>query len=162
MYLRMNTRTTKHQGFTLIELLVALSIGTMIILMAGLVFTQGVRHARAIAGETKLIEAAAHFTNVLTYEIRQATAVNTASAGTLHITRADTSTRSIVLSGDEIVREDGTPILPDNISANVLTFTVVDNQTVQVHYTLHIDTGIHPDFSVPPFAATTTVALRNH
>ena len=151
----------KKSGFTLIELLVALSIGIMIILVASLVFTKGVRHTRAINGETKLVEAAAHLTNVLTYEIRPAIAAN-ASGGSITLTKSDFTETTIGLDNNT-VKIDGQVILQPNVLANDLTFTIIDTKTVQVHYELALAqaAGIHPDFNVLPYAATTTISLRN-
>ncbi len=147
-------------GFTMIELLVALSIGTIVILMASLVFVEGVRHARVIAGEAKLVSAAAHLTDVLTYNIRPATSVASPAANQLEVTKTDGTTDTIELTGGKI-ELGGNSILPPNIIPNQLSFTIIDSSTIQVHYELSIDIGSHPDFIVTPFSATTTIALRN-
>lgn len=146
-------------GFTLIELLIALSISTMIILLAGMTFTQGVRHTRVIAGETKLIEAAAHLTDVLTYEIRPALAVSSPSNNELIITEPDLSTHTIKFTGTEI-QLDGTSILQPQVETNYLTFIIIDD-TVQLSYELEINIGTSPDMSINPFSATTTITHRN-
>jgi Tfp pilus assembly protein FimT len=150
---------TPQSGLTLIELIVALSIAMIIVLSTGMVFTHGIKHSRLIAGEARLINQASQLTDVLTYHIRPATAVTPVANG-IRLSKTDGPPDIIALSGGKITL-NGTSILQPNITVDTLSFTIIDSRTVQVHYELSIDAGSSAGFSVTPFSATTTIAIRN-
>ena len=148
-----------QSGFTLVELLVALSITALILLMTTSVFTQGVRHARIIGGEAKLLNAASHLTDVLAYNIRPGVSATTPAADTLSINAEGGAVHIITKAGDNITI-DGTPILPPQIVANSLSFIIIGD-TIQISFSLGSTIPPVASYSIQPFVATTAFTLRN-
>ena len=148
----------KQSGFTLVELLVAFTIASIVVVMVGMTFTQGSKYTRKTQAEAKLVSAAAHLTDVMTYSIRPGSDVQAVTTSEIEITNPDLTLTTIEFDGTDILL-DGTAILPDDITPTALTFTLVD-KTVRISYQLTIDTGTSP-YTPLPFNGTTTVALRN-
>jgi len=154
------SHSSKQSGLTIIELLVAMSIAVIIVLSTGMIFSQGIKHTRVIAGEAKLTNQASQLVDILTFHIRPAVSLVSSTPNELLIQNPDLTTSHFELAGSALLL-NGTSVLQPAISVNELSFTIIDNRTVQVHYQLSIDAGSHPDFSITPFFATTTIALRN-
>lgn len=148
-----------NKGFTLIELLVALSIGTMVVLMSVMIFSQGVKHTRSISAESELLNEAAYLTDILTLNIRPALAINLISPDQLEITNSDLSISTLTYTGTGL-QLDGNELIQPKVTVSHASFTIID-KTVQVNYELTGNTGSDINSVAVPFSATTTVALRN-
>jgi len=149
----MNGLFRQSGGFTILELIVAISVSTVIILMTTQVFIEGIKNTRATASESRLVSAGAYIIDVLANHIRQADSVTLLGASELQVINNAGLIRIISLD-NKTIEVDGQPIHSSLISAEALSFSIIDN-SVGIQYQLNTR------FAERPLVVNTIVTPRN-